>query len=223
MKEHTLKAFEQELRQIRERVQELGEASLRQLEGAMAALAARDEDLARRVAAGDEAINALEREVDRSVLLVLALREPKAGDLRLVVACSKIASDLERIADYAKNIAGRVGRLKSLAPECNGESLGEMGRLAAALLRDILAAFAAQDADRALAVRRADQDLDRAFVGLITRLSDCIQGIQGQDVEGKGIVSALFAARCLERIGDHVANIAEHIHFLVRAEYPAED
>jgi len=215
-RQHTLKRFDQDMDELKKLVLELGALARTQLGDALRALSEKDEALAARVVADDERVNALERSVDRASLLLVTRMEPKAGDLRHILACGKIASDLERIADYAKNVAGRSGRCMSPDFRCKLAAVDTMGAGVMAMLRDVLDAYSRLDVEQALEVWHADAGIDSVFKAALSDMKDCVQG---EDIDGKGFISLVFIMRCLERVGDHITNIAEHIYFIKYGDY----
>ena len=208
--EHTVKAFDTDIGQLRGLISQMGGLAEEAIAKAMQALSRNDLDLAAEVRAGDGAIDVIEAEVERLAVQIIALRAPLANDLREVVAALKIASVIERIGDYAKNIAKRV-------PLIEGEHrieplsvLPAMGRMAAEMVRDALDAFAARDADGAVAVCESDRALDDFYDSIFRTLVTYM-------VENPATISQvahlLFVAKNLERIGDHAGNVAEMVYF----------
>src|SRR3569623_665696 len=148
---HTLKAFDEDLDQLRATIAQMGGLAEAAIGTAMLALARRDADAARLVVEGDARIDALEAEAERHAVELIALRAPMAADLREVIAALKIAGLVERIADYAKNIAKRVPVIEEAAELKPLSLLPEMGRIAAEMVRMALDAFSARDAAGAVA------------------------------------------------------------------------
>jgi phosphate transport system protein len=162
-----------------------------------------------------DAIDALEQEISHDVVRLLALRAPMAGDLRNVFAALRIASDIERIGDYAANVAKRSIPLSMVAPVAPTSGLGLLAKLAAAEVRDVLAAYAAQDAERGYQVWKRDAELDEAYTGyfrqLLTYMMEDPRNITP-------CTHLLFMAKNIERIGDHATNIAENLWYQVYGE-----
>ena len=210
MASHTVKSFDDDLDQLRALVSEMGGRAEAQIGAAVEALARRDTDGAAQTVAGDEAIDALETEIERQAVRVIALRAPMADDLREVLAALKISSDLERIADYAKNIAKRVPVLAGSGPLQPVSIVPEMGRIVSAMVRDVLDAFITRDAALAAAVCERDKAVDDFYNSLFRTLLTYM-------MENPHHITAsahlLFVAKNLERIGDHATNIAEVVHF----------
>jgi phosphate transport system protein len=208
--EHTVKAFDQDIGELRGLISQMGGLAEQAIENSLKALSRGDLDLAARVRAEDKAIDTLESEVERAVVRIIALRAPMAVDLREVVAALKIAAVLERVGDYAKNIAKRI-------PQIDGEHriepisiLPAMGRMAAEMVHDALDAFVARDAEAAVEVCRRDDALDDFYDSIFRTLVTYM-------VENPKTISQvahlLFVAKNLERIGDHATNVAEMVYF----------
>lgn len=214
--QHPLKVYEEELSGLQNLVLELGNLALDQLSKAIAAFEENDPNKADKIVERDAEVNSLEHKVDRESLMIITKMEPKAGDLRYVLSCSKIASDLERIADYAKNIAKRSARPAAEEHKPHLAYIQHMGKELTAMLEQILIAFKGQSVEKALEVWHSDSNVDALFREAVVGMRDCVKA---EDPDGKGFISLLFAMRCLERVGDHIANIAEHIYFIKYAEY----
>jgi phosphate transport system protein len=215
---HTVKAFDDDLGQLRGLVSEMGGRAEQAISAAMQALSRRDLDAATRVVQEDPRIDELESEVEQLVVRLIALRAPMADDLREVLAALKIAGLLERIGDYAKNIAKRVPMLV----DAKGiEPLSIMPAMAAEvsnMVHDVLDAFAARDSDRAVAVCERDKVVDdfynALFRTLLTHMMETPQSITPS-------AHLLFVAKNLERIGDHATNIAEMVFFAATGQHMA--
>ncbi|MEH3121474.1 MAG: phosphate signaling complex protein PhoU [Sphingomonas phyllosphaerae] len=208
--EHTVKAFDQDIGQLRGLISQMGGLAESAIADAMIALQRGDAALAERIAADDKRIDAMETEVERTAVRIIALRAPMADDLREVVAALKIASVIERIGDYAKNIARRVPRIESEHRIEPLSILPAMGRMAAAMVHDVLNAFAARNPEAALAVCERDNALDDFYDSIFRTLVTFM-------VENPKTISEcaqlLFVAKNLERIGDHATNVAEMVYF----------
>ena len=207
---HTLKAFDQDLDQLRACIAEMGGRAEAAIRDAMVALMQHDTDLASRVVEEDRKIDLLEAEVERNVVQIIALRAPMADDLRDVVAALKIATVVERIGDYAKNIAKRVPLIEVSTSFKPLSLLPEMSRITSEMVRDVLDAFAARDSDKAVAVCRRDRAVDdfynSIFRTLLTYMMENPHNITPA-------AHLLFIAKNLERIGDHATNVAEMVYF----------
>jgi phosphate transport system protein len=215
MTSHTSKDFEQELRTLRERLCTMGGRCEQQIRRAMQALRDRDADLARDVIDADQAIDRDETEVDELAFQILAMRQPVAGDLRLIMMSLKFVTDLERIGDLAAGIAKRALELHPLP---SLEPQGELDRLAMLVQKNLhaaLDAFTAKDADRATAVIQADVEIDRLNASLFAEL---IAHVATDAATVTRVIPLTSVCRYLERIGDHVKNLAEDIVYMVRAQ-----
>lgn len=218
--EHIVKAYDEELQHLNNTIVEMAGLTEAQLEGAIQALVNRDAELAYHIIDDDDRIDELNYEVDTQAMRLLALRQPMALDLRNVVAALKISADLERIADYATNMARRT------IPLTETETIGpihvipRMARLVMAMMNDVIDAYIAQDADKAQAIWEADGEVDAMYVSLFRELLTYMM----EDARRITPCShVLFMAKNIERMGDHVTNICETIHFLVHGERLRQD
>jgi phosphate transport system protein len=220
--EHTVKAFDQDIGQLRGVISQMGGLAEEAIHDAMKALQRGDTALAKEVRKKDKAIDALEAEVEKLVVRVIALRAPMADDLREIVAALKIAAVIERIGDYAKNIAKRVPMIHN-----EGEDrieavslLPAMAQLAADMVHDALDAFSARDAKAAAAVCERDNALDDFYDSIFRTLVTFM-------VENPRTISQvahlLFVAKNLERVGDHATNVAEMVYFAATGRYLADE
>ncbi len=217
--EHIVKSFDSELQRLNGEIQRMGEIAISQLDAAIDVLQRRDSDAARRVVANDDAIDLLEHEVSNDVLRLLALRQPMARDLREVYAALRISSDIERIGDYAANVAKRSMVLNQGAPVALAHGLPALAKLANELVKESLRAYAERDADAAKAVRARDAELDVQYTGLFRELLTYMAEDPKQITP---CTHLLFMAKNIERIGDHATNVAENTWFLVHGETIAE-
>jgi len=219
MAEHTVKAFDEDITRLRGLIAEMGGLAEVALQDALEAMARGDESLGDKVVSGDKKIDALESEVDKLAVRIIALRAPMADDLREVIAALKIAGVVERIGDYSKNIARRVGKIEDRKRFEPLTLLPAMGELAGEMVHDVLTAYAARDPDLALEVIDADSKVD-AFYDSIFR------NLVSHMVENPATISSaaqlLFVARNIERIGDHATNVAEMVHFAATGVYPPD-
>ncbi len=217
--DHIVKSFDSELQRLYGEIQRMGEIAISQLDAAIDVLQRRDSDAARRVVANDDAIDALEHEVSNDVLRLLALRQPMARDLREVYAALRISSDIERIGDYAANVAKRSMVLNQGAPVSLAHGLPILAKLANTLVKESLTAYANRDADAAKAVRDRDAELDLQYTALFRELLTYMAEDPKQITP---CTHLLFMAKNIERIGDHATNIAENTWFLVHGETLSE-
>ena len=218
--EHIVKSFDSELERLYGEIDRMGKTALAQLDAAVDVLVRRDSAAAQRVVANDEAIDQLEHEVSQDVLRLLALRQPMARDLREVYGSLRVASDIERIGDYAANVAKRSIVLNASAPIALAHGLPALAATAKALVRDALDAFARRDADLAMAVRERDAELDLQYTSLFREL------LTYMVEDPRNITSCahlLFMAKNIERIGDHATNIAESAWFIVHGRNPESE
>ena len=214
--EHIVKSYDEDQRRIVEDVVRMGQAAVAQLEAALDVVERRDDNAAERIIANDEAIDALEQEVSQDVMK-LALRGPMARDLREILAGLRIPADLERIGDYAANVAKRSIALNTSPPLPHVAGLRALGLLAAGQVRQALRAYREGDAELALQVRENDARLDEQYTGLFRELLTYMM----EDPRNiTPCTHLLFMAKNLERIGDHATNIAENVWFLHHGEQP---
>ncbi|HET6622118.1 MAG TPA: phosphate signaling complex protein PhoU [Dongiaceae bacterium] len=210
--DHIVKAFDEDLKRLNNVIAEMGGLAEAQLTRAVEALVRRNSELATQVVQDDKRIDALETEVGQMTVRMLALRQPMAQDLREVVAAIKIASDIERIGDYAKNIAKRAIVLSSVQPMKPAASIPRMSQLALQIIKDVLDSYIEKDAEGARAAWRRDEDVDEMYNSLFRELLTYMM----EDPRNIGpCTHLLFIAKNIERIGDHATNIAEIVYFLV--------
>jgi phosphate transport system protein len=213
---HTVKAFDNEITQLRGLIAEMGGLAETSIAKAIEALIRHDEELGQRVVADDAKLDALEAEVDQLAVRIIALRAPMADDLRDVIAALKISGVVERIGDYAKNIAKRVGEIER---QKNFEPLTlipTMAEIAQGMVRDVLNAFAARDQHLAVNVIERDEKLDNFY-------NSIFRNLVAHMMENPSTISSaaqlLFVARNLERIGDHATNVAEMVYYAETGAY----
>ncbi len=213
--EHLVKSYDQELKRLRNLLTEMGGIVESQVALAAEAIMTLDPVAAMRVVEEDPRVDALEREAEQFVIRLLALRQPMAGDLRQIVASLKITGELERIGDYAANVAKRTIVLAQFSLPYSLSGLGHMARLVQEHLKTIIDAIGEGDADKAIEVWRSDQIVDdmynAIFRELITYMMEDPRNITP-------CTHLLFIAKNLERIGDHETNIAEMVHYAVKGE-----
>ncbi|MEE4539662.1 MAG: phosphate signaling complex protein PhoU [Erythrobacter sp.] len=220
MPDHTVKAFDEDITRLRGLIAEMGGLAEVAIQEALDAMVRGDEKLGDRVVERDRKIDLLETEVDKLAVRIIALRAPMADDLREVIAALKIAGVIERIGDYSKNIAKRVGMIEGRDRFEPLTLLPAMGEVAGEMVHDVLTAYAARDPSLAREVIVTDAKVD-AFYNSIFR------NLVSHMVENPATISSaaqlLFVARNLERIGDHATNVAEMVHFAATGNYPPED
>ncbi len=213
--QHVLRSFDQELARLRDLISEMGGIVESQVAMASRAILEHDTEAAARTMEDDKRVDALEREVEQFVIRMLALRQPVAGDLRQVVAALKITGDLERIGDYAANVAKRAVVLAQFPRHFSLAGLGHMSRLVQENLKSIIDAVGEADAQKAVQVWRSDLAIDDIYNGLFREL---ITYMMEDPRNITPCTHLLFIAKNLERIGDHATNIAETLHYAVTGQ-----
>ncbi|MEO7277905.1 MAG: phosphate signaling complex protein PhoU [Sphingomicrobium sp.] len=213
---HTLKAFDDEIDQLRALISQMGGLAEHAIGEAMRCLVQRDVKGATQIIVDDKKLDQLEIETERRAVQLIALRAPMAADLRDVVAALKISGVVERIGDYAKNIAKRVPQLEHAGKIEPLSLLPEMARIATEMVHDVLDAFVARDSEAAVRVCERDQAVDdfydSIFRTLLTHMMENPQSI-GQSAH------LLFIAKNIERVGDHATNIAEMVYYAATGEH----
>jgi phosphate transport system protein len=212
---HTSKDFEGELRMLRERLTAMGGKCEQQITLAMQALGDHDDDLAKRVIDGDHAVDRDENEIDELAQQILATRQPVASDLRFITMSLKFVTDLERIGDLAAGIARRALELNRLPELMPNVGLGALSELVQKNLRAALDSFVTKDADRATAVIAADREIDRLNASLFAEL---LAHVATDPSTVTRVLPLTSVCRYLERVGDHVKNLAEEVVYMVRAQ-----
>ncbi len=210
MADHTVKAFDEDITRLRGLIAEMGGLVELAIGQAMDALVRLDETLAAEVIQRDKKIDKLEVDVDKLAIRVLALRAPMADDLREVVATLKIAGVLERIGDYAKNIAKRVGQIEGRKRFEPLTLLPAMSEVAGAMVHDVLTAYAARDPVLAGEVHKRDSKVDAFYESIFRNL---VSHMMENPASISSAAQLLFVARNLERIGDHATNVAELVYY----------
>ncbi|AXI56933.1 Phosphate-specific transport system accessory protein PhoU (plasmid) [Pseudoseohaeicola sp. NH-UV-7] len=219
--QHIASAFDRDLEAIQAQIMKMGglvESAI--LDGANS-LENRDEELAEQVRAADKAIDALEELINEEAARVIALRAPTAVDLRLILSVIKISANLERIGDYAKNMAKRTGVLAQMAPvDDSAGALRRMAKEVGVMLKDALDAYIHRDAELALDVIGRDRDVDQMYNALFREFLTFMME------DPRNITACMhlhFIAKNIERMGDHVTSIAEQVVYLVTGEKPEDD
>lgn len=215
LNKHISGQFNAELDGIRNRVLAMGGLVERQLEQSLDALAGLDADLARSVIKGDHKVNGMEVAIDEECTRIIAKRQPAASDLRLILAISKIITDLERIGDASVRIAKAAVDKRAKSQEPLLVSIESMGRHATRTLHSTLDALARMDADQALEIHKEDAKLDKEYEGIIRQLMTYMM----EDPRSiPGVLDVLWAARAVERVGDRCKNICEYIIYYVKGK-----
>ena len=213
---HTLKAFDEDLERLRALISQMGGLAEHSIRESMRCLVERDLAGAKQVIKDDNKIDLLEVEAERRSVQLIALRAPMAGDLRDIVAALKISSVVERIGDYAKNIAKRIPMLETVSNVEPLSLMPEMARIATEMVHNVLVAFVERDADAAIRVCERDQAVDdfynSIFRALLTTMMENPQNIGPS-------THLLFIAKNIERVGDHATNIAEMVYYAATGDY----
>lgn len=216
MNEHIVKSYEDELNTLGAACARLGGLAESQLGDAVDAVVRRDPALATKVLQQDDRLDEIEADVEQKAIRLIALRQPMANDLRKTMAAMKIASNLERCGDLAKNIAKRTLVLSEIEPmPALSRSIERMGRLVETRLKGVLDAYISNDAERAMEVWRRDQEVDEHYNSLFREL---LTYMMGDPRTITACAHLLFVAKNLERIGDHATNIAEIVHYEITGE-----
>lgn len=214
--QHTVKAFDNEITQLRGLIAEMGGIAEISIGRAVDALINHDEELARSVVVGDAKLDALEAEVDQLAVRIIALRAPMADDLRDVIAALKISGVVERIGDYSKNIAKRVGEIERQKKFEPLTLIPAMGEIAQGMVRDVLNAYASRDQQLAVDVIERDEKLDNFYNSIFRNL---VSHMMENPATISSAAQLLFVARNLERIGDHATNVAEMVFYAATGRY----
>ena len=219
--EHIVSGFDRDLEGIQAQIMRMGGLVEEAIAKATEALEARDAELARSVRAGDSAIDRLEELVNNEAARIIALRQPIASDLRTVLTVFRVSTNLERIGDYAKNIAKRTEAIID-QPPVNGTaaSLRRMARQVELMLKDALDAYIQRDAALAADVRARDRDVDQMYSALFREYLTFMME------DPRNITTCMhlhFMAKNIERMGDHVTSIAEQVIYLVTGGMPDDE
>jgi phosphate transport system protein len=216
MSEHIVSSYDVELQDLRRRISEMGGIAEKMLADSISALVRRDTPLAQSVIAADARLDVLQREVEEHAILMIARRQPLAVDLRETISAIRVSGDVERIGDLAKNIGKRALAVAGqFQPQKIVVGLQHMSDLVIAQLKDVLDAYAQQDAKRAFDVWQRDGQIDALYTSLFRELLTYMM----EDPRNISFCAhLLFCAKNIERIGDHTTNIAETIHYLVTGE-----
>lgn len=215
MKAHTDKEYEQELQRVRDMLASMGGIVENMLRDALSALQARDRLMAEHVIAKDKEVNALEKQVDQSCIRILALRQPAASDLRFLATALKVVTDIERMGDIAVNVAERVAELCNMPAFRPYVDLPLMGRIAREMFSEAMDALARTDIELAQSVIARDNVLDAFYAQMLRELLTYMM----EDPRNiPGCFKLLAIAKNLERLGDHVTNIAEQVMYLAQGQ-----
>ena len=218
---HTAKAFDVDLQELARMVAEMGGLAEKQIADSVDALAKRDAELAARVVAADPLIDALQREIEQKAVLTIARRQPMAVDLREIVSALRIANDLERMGDLAKNIGKRVAALTGdFHPQKLIRGVEHMASLVLGQLKEVLDSYASHDLERALEVWKSDEEVDALCTSLFREL---LTYMLEDPRKIASCTHLLFCTQNIERMGDHATNIAETVYYMVEGQALAEE
>ncbi|WP_293898607.1 phosphate signaling complex protein PhoU [Phenylobacterium sp.] len=212
---HTLKAVDTDLDGLSHAVAAMGDLAVAQVRASVDVFTRHDLADAIKVVRGDDALDLQDAEIERNAVRFIALRQPMADDLRRPIAAMKIAMQLERCGDLAKNIGKRVGRMEAAASEVQVQPIAELGRMVADRLAAVVNAFRQEDAQGAYTVWLKDTEIDERHDGVLREIVAGMIGDPGSVGDGAHL---LFIAKNLERIGDHATNIAELVHYQITGQ-----
>ncbi|MGD8716705.1 MAG: phosphate signaling complex protein PhoU [Desulfobacterales bacterium] len=218
-KDHIVRSYDQELDLLQSKLLEMGQVAEAQLSKAIDALVSRDSSLAVYVIYSDTKVNELQSEVDSLAVRMLAMRQPMALDLRQIISGLKIASELERIADYAANIARNALELNQVSLEKPIELILRMAEVARQMLRYVMHAYHEKDVSEAIDVWKQDEEINEIYAELLVQLRSYME-LDSDNI--KTYTSLIFVARCCERIGDHIKNVAESVYYIEHGKAYAE-
>ncbi|MBK6801335.1 phosphate signaling complex protein PhoU [Novosphingobium sp.] len=214
--EHTVKAFDEDITRLRGLIAEMGGLAEVSINEAMDALVKGNRELASGVVERDRRIDSIEAEVDRLAVRIIALRAPMADDLREVIAALKIAGVIERIGDYAKNIAKSTSKIQNRRQFEPITLIPAMSELASEMVHDVLTAYAARDADLAAEIVARDDKVDAFYESIFRNL---VSHMMENPSTISSAAQLLFVARNIERIGDHATNVAEMVYYAATGNY----
>lgn len=216
---HTVKSFDEDIAQLRAVITRMGGLCETQIAESVDALMSRNSEAAQTIIENDKRLDALEAEAEALAVRIIALRAPLADDLREIVSALKIAGVLERIGDYAKNIAKRSAVITQSQPVGPAVIIPEMARLVVEIISDTLDAFVDRDPVKALALLQRDQQVDEYYNSLFRALLTFMMENPHYITPSTHL---LFVAKNLERIGDHATSVAEMVYYSVTGQRPAE-
>jgi len=211
MSDHIVKSYDEDLSQLKTMLAQMGGLVEQQLDDAIDALTRRDTALADRVIQNDERVDVLEHQIEEKAILTIAKRQPVARDLREIMVAIRMASDLERMGDLAKNTAKRTHAMSDQLPRKLTAGVTRMGRLAQVELKNILDAYSRSDAEMAMEVWRSDEELDALYNSIFRELLTYMMEDPRNITQ---CTHLLFCSKSLERVGDHATNIAEAAFYL---------
>jgi len=220
MKHHIMRRYDEQLDALRKNIAMMGHLAAQQMTDAVAALSQCEPAQVDAVVSSDKTLDTHLHDVENSVIELLALRQPVADDLRLVISALRGSRDFERIGDYAKNIAKHATTLCNYPAANEVEHLTALARPIQQMLSDVVVAYAREDGDLAERVRAADVEVDRQYTEVFQSFLSEMEGGRLNPTAGAHL---LFVARALERIGDHITNIAEDVIYQAKGKLPADE
>jgi phosphate transport system protein len=213
--DHTVTAIDADLQGLTRGVSAMGDLAVAQVRASVEVFMQHDLQAAAKVVRGDDALDLQDAEIEKQAVRFIALRQPVADDLRRTIAAMKIAMQLERCGDLAKNIGKRVGRMEKAAPETQAAPIGELGRLVVDRLAKVIEAYRSDDSQGAYTVWLKDTDIDERHEA---SLREIVAGMVADPATVGDGAHLLFIAKNLERIGDHATNIAELVHYQITGQ-----
>ena len=213
MPDHIVRSYDMELRELDQMIIEMGKITASQIEDAIQSVMTRDNQLAQNVISMDQKIDDLEHNIDNLAVRILALRHPVAMDLRRVVAALKISNQIERIADYASNMAKRALELNQIPEVSPVYVLPRMIKIPLEMIEGVVRAYTDMDIDEAHRIWHLDAEVDQIYLSYLRELLTYMM----EDPRNIGpCIHLLFIAKNIERIGDQCTNVAESIHFMIK-------
>jgi phosphate transport system protein len=213
--EHIVKSYDEELNHLNENILKMGGLAEALLASAIESISQRDPELAAATVREDRKIDEIETEIDQQVIRLLALRQPMARDLRNIVGALKMAPDIERVGDYAANVAKRAIPLCDFPPAKSISTVPRMGKIVQHMIKDVLDAFTEGNAEKAKEVWARDEEVDDLYDGMFRELLTYMM----EDPRNiTPCTHLMFIAKNIERIGDHITNVAETIYYMVEGE-----
>ncbi|AJY45338.1 phosphate signaling complex protein PhoU [Martelella endophytica] len=215
---HILTAFDEELKYLQRRISEMGGLAEEMVSESVEALVNTDSALAQKVISDDLVLDEAEREIGDKAVVIIARRQPVASDLREIMGAIRIAADLERVGDMAKNTAKRVISVQGTGvPRKLAHGIEHLSELALLQLKEVLDAYNSRQADKANSIRERDEEIDAIYTSLFRELLTYMME------DPRNITTCthlLFCAKNIERIGDHATNIAEMIYYIATGAQP---
>ena len=218
--QHIQKNFDQDLHQVHRKVIVMAEMVSQELSDSISAFESRDEEEATDTMAADDLVNASERLLDNLIIQSIVRHQPMASDCRKLIAALRISHDLERIGDYATNIANHSRTLDRLQLTGEEQRVIDMGHAVHTMLEEIIEAYTDFDTKKAELVRGQDVDIDMLYTKIF---ADLLEINKANAALCSACTHLAFIARSIERIGDHITDIAEEILFIVKGEFPADE